>query len=516
MRVIIYVGAAVLCIGGAIYISRLVQQSFYVEALAAAHIKTNAQTQEELRLAYAQALARRAPLFDTSGIDPDALLRAIEALKTSTAHTIDNAGTSTGKDLFPSLYPVRFLHAIAETERARRAFLASGENTDEQIYEERQQEAAAAGESDVENLKESFLNIFKGRTYRFSGLGGMISTSLLISNTDTVKARMQEVRAVLGERTLCIQGHITHCNKADILPPMIPETPSFQILPADLKVSEEIETLKHDAISNVHPYRTVILASSSCMGILPGPYFFELESNQTGGRTIPLKYVHELYFQELTAKERSQNPLFAYLAYTYGITYKATNPMMFYVCPELGNDESRARALSLVADFAAAHPSIARTQSALLRGSGPLTEWDALAYLRSARNETVTDGSEHEFETVNDLIRIYRDRSIGLDTIISQIAYTNDVHATRVAQGIPYHISPLYLFLTHSAYPTLFLTDNPSAGRSIISIREPDSYADTRSIFERNFTTYSYLIGTVSRDKILHDIRVLLKFDGVE
>ena len=183
---------------------------------------------------------------------------------------------------------------------------------------------------------------------------------------------------------------------------------------------------------------------------------------------------------------------------------------MFYMCPTVGSDVGRIRALEKIDAFAVSHPTIAATEQGLLRSSADLREDYALSYLRAALAETGSGGQERS--DLVELALMYEDRSVGLDEIILSIASVNAHHANIVERGVPFVLSARTLFLTHSAYPTLFLAQNPSAGGATVSVQSPSAAA--RDLVLRNYRAYSSLRATMSQDDLIREIRAFVKSES--
>jgi hypothetical protein len=107
---------------------------------------------------------------------------------------------------------------------------------------------------------------------------------------------------------------------------------------------------------------------------------------------------------------------------------------------------------------------------------------------------------------------MYRDRSAGLETVVSQIAFINGHHAALDAKDISFDVSTRQLYLTGSAMLTLFLSHNPSAGSSTISLRTRTP--GNLSILLGNYKAYSTLRVTVPQEKLIHDMKATSNFEG--
>ena len=89
-----------------------------------------------LRTAYALSLARRAPILDLAGTDPDALSTSTKQLARVQAQLADLQKTSQAHAAVgTALYPIRFLELLSTLEKARLTFINTGSSTLDSAYQ---------------------------------------------------------------------------------------------------------------------------------------------------------------------------------------------------------------------------------------------------------------------------------------------------------------------------------------------------------------------------------------------
>lgn len=472
---------------------------------------TGSRALAALRLAYAQTTARRAPLLALPGVDPDKLKSAVAKLEASQQTIISMQATSSDAQLLASLYPLQFLATLPLLEEARRQFIASGSDADLHRYHAALHASLEAQAADI----DAFSNAFNGALKRkgeqkitMPGFGGSITSDALIAGTANVRERVQEVQALQAAREACFAGTYAKCELADIKLPALPDSLPTSELPKSMRAQvQDIRSMIDSLVQMPQPSRTIVLSSSFCLAALPGPYAF-LDNAEILG----VNALNDIFFQPINAATEKQSPHLTYLAKTYKISHQKMSPMLFYMCPTIGGDTGRIRAIEQIDAFAGAHPSIAKAESAVLRTAPELREDYAVAYLRAALTEAAT--STPEQNELTDLALMYLDRAAGLDEIISIIALTNSHQAALVARGVPFGGFKWEMFFSHSAYPTLFLSLNPSAGTSSVALQTPDK--TNRDHLLKKFVPYSSLKSSLSRDEILHNLRAFMLSEGAE
>ncbi len=470
--------------------------------------------QAALHVAYAQALARRTPLFDTQGTNADVLDLVIDKLISSTAEVAAVQPSSSDADALAALYPIEFLRSLATLERARSAFVMSGSDVDARAYDAALRRAVQSGTKDAEALSKTIVSYIGGKQFVIPGVGGAIHERNLQGGIETLRTRMSKIAHTLAMREDCIAGDSGSCTPKDLLPTTTP-TPAPMVVSNTLRAqSDSVQSaLENSGMYTRSKLQTWALASSSCLGALPGPYMMTVPKNSTPGQNadILFAYVGDIYFQKLSTIDTATSSFLGYAQKTLHLSYLKVNPVMFYTCPELGDDFGRLGALRAMVAFAQNHQEIAVPERAKLLEESPFTEWDALSYLHAATKELYATGAWPEFEEANDLARAYIDRSVGLERVVYEIGITNAAHAARVKEGAVFDISAYFMFATHTAYPTLYLGVSPSAGNPPIVLREQNALNKER--VDSTYSTYLSLIKSVPKELLVENIRNLGLFD---
>lgn len=458
-----------------------------------------------LRVGYALALARRSPLLGIAGVDPDNLEKSVRELASSTRALANMQKNPRDVALVrDSLYPLDFLKQLASLERARQRFVASGSDTDERVYELSMETTIAAGRTDAERLLHGLKDVAGDPPFRFMTLGGMITKEAILSSAEIVVSRFSEIETASRARIRCLGGSILSCDKRDVML-SIPE-PEKSIGEAPyiaLRTGAALDLAK----DNVRP----VLSKSVCLAEEPGPYVFEY-GDLRGVSRMPLRYASEGYF--MPTKDTIW-PLLAHVRDGFNIDYMPMNPIGFYQCPDVLMDIGSVYGVLGAVRFAQSYTYASHERTRLL-SSTTYRDSDAIAYLGAAAREISSNGLAESDATLRDLetvLNMWQERNGGLDVLVSLIASVNNYDIKLSARGVPFDLRARTLFLSHSAFPSLFLAMSPSAGVSSVTLRETTS-TDLTSI-HANIISYTELVRTVPREKIMHDLDALRSFEGI-
>ena len=168
-------------------------------------------------------------------------------------------------------------------------------------------------------------------------------------------------------------------------------------------------------------------------------------------------------------------------------------------------------------NFANRYPSLAiSARNQLLKNPQIVYETDVISYIQSAseelrgRKDLAAPVMKNE---LNNLILMFHEKSAGLEFLVRDIVRVNSNDLRLKKSGIPFDISARTLFLTRSAFPSLFLSQNPRAGAISAGIRVQND--EDRARFFSKIERYSFLRTTTSREKIVHDIHAYLKMENL-
>ncbi len=473
-----------------------------------------------LKIAYGLTTVRRSPLFGIAGTDPQALRQAVDRLK-EVQYNLSKAQANPrdASMVASSLYPINFLYSLSKLEENRLKFLASGADADSDNYEESLQDTIRASKSDIKKFKKSFQKIIGAESMRFLGFGGTMTTKSMLETISLIQEGINRNENIFIKRNLCVSGKTKFCDKTAIEMPTFKKPITGLKTPSDRNIPPLVTGVRAIFIeASGRPVensdKLVALDSSSCLGSLPGPYYFLVRTLTGGGeRAFRLFFAEDIFFRS-TKNVSADMP--NYMNIELKISFSPINPVNFYVCSEVGNDMGRAYGTLATTAFAKEHSSLAvRARNQLLRSPVVVYENDAASYIGTAMSE-LKDGkgstSEKMKNELTNLVLMFHERSAGLEFLVKNISDANAADLRLKEAGVPLDISARNFFLTHSAFPSLFLSHNPSAGAVDVHLNVQNKN-DTEK-FLSSIILYSNLRLSVPREKIVADIRAFLKMEG--
>ena len=456
-----------------------------------------------LKLTYALMLARRSPFFGIEGTDPQALRDAVRDLEHAQLLLSAEQQSAAERELIKALYPTAFLDSLASLEDARQKFISSGSDRDSAHYDEALRKTAAVFLRDAQLFSHAFKTAVATSTYRFALLGNPITNESMQSAIETLNKRADETNTKITDRKRCLLGNVGACDDREIglsVPEDQPALPGHVVY------------VPHLVRDSVKTDRLVALSASTCLENEPGPYVF-LRTNIPGPSRVPILYSSELFF---TATEGRGGTL-GYFSDTLGIKYLPYGPLTYYVCPDSLRDIGSVHAVLETERFAMAHPSYAEAERSLMRSHTIVREPEAIAYVKQTASEITARELSRGDPVLTDfeaLLNLWQEKSAGLDEYVAAIASISEENARRHENGIPVDVSALTLFLTHSAFPSLYLTHNPSAGDSPLSLRTdpvPTDVEKSKKIYLR----FTDLVRAVPRAELARDTQTYLSFEGL-
>lgn len=460
-----------------------------------------------LRLAYAQEIARRSPLFDISGTDPETLRLRINDLASSTdsmaALQKDAASATIIRD---TMFPLRFLRALADAAEAREAFLRQASKSTRQSYRLALDYAMRAGESDAALFQKSYADALESIwNTDISTFGGTMTPERSFLNLTAILNRFGETSEEMERREQCIRGWILSCNNADLaLPDIAPEGTADTHDPVSLEIRDLMAKTFSPEFFRTH--QEVSLQRSACVSMRDGPYRFYIRKLEYSGGFPPTEFINERFFADIS---NAPGLIPSYLRDVRGITYLYVNPMTFYSCQDVGRDFGIMRAILEAAEFARAHPDIAPALSSELLSGNVLFEETARIYIASAA-ETLPP-TANEYSRIIEILLMFENKSAGLDYIVGEVAGLLNIDRKAQENGVPFDNNPKSLFATHTAFPTMFLSHNPSAGVSTIEIKRPNELNYIK-LLDR-YREFSSLRHTVPMSIFEHDTHEFDEFE---
>lgn len=449
------------------------------------------------RLAYALALAERDPVFGIAGTNPAALATSTAALSRSVRGLAAAQTNAADAAAIERLYPIAFLTALSSAEEARLRFIGSGRDTDAAAYRAALAQTARAGAADTLAFQAALDAKIGTSTLRLLSYGGTITDDTLRAAADAAHTRMSEAEAQIRQRTRCLDGITLACD-ADWLTTPLPaafqnagKTPQTLDVALNTRASAE--------------YDSVSLGKSACLSSLPGPYAFKYGSIERSGR-IPLTYFGDYFFSPTAGQDAGT---MSYLRDTLSIRYSLVNPLEFYICPDVGTDFSSARFVIDTVQFARAHPTLAPHERSALLKEKPYSSSRALSYLRTALESAVDPA---DLRSLEELALECEERSAGLEAIVRGIVTTDEQDLALARDHIPIDIDARTLFITHSAFPSLFLMQNPAAGSTSVSLRDTTQSGEQRTL-AAHVLSFRALSKTVPTSELIRDVDAYLEFE---
>jgi|GEM_PF-2480318 hypothetical protein len=402
-----------------------------------------------VRLAYEVTLARRDPLFALPGVDPVVLKQQVDLLAQLTPQIAALQPTPESTKLAARLYPTEFLLRTAELEEARQRLRADPNEEAARAYRTLLVRTAYAKENAANDFAQAFSTATATSSERVALFSGVLNRTTARASLDVLLRDTTQQKERALARARCTLGVIDQCAAL----PTTSLAVSVPLAPPQPQTTADDVNALWDSAYNTPSVRTgVILAKSTCASDAPGPSRIVLgqQQNPTGVR-IAIAYVDNLFLYKLSDLKRS--PYATYMRQTFGSQYTPTNSFKFYVCQQVGVDYGAATAVAQVAAFAEAHPGLApRERHTLLATGEYVAQWDAEAYLVAALRQSDVDTSTHH--NLEELALMARTKVAGLEEILKDVVGIMDAD-TRPPLSRVLNNSISYLFLTHSAFPTL-------------------------------------------------------------
>jgi hypothetical protein len=434
-----------------------------------------------------QESVRLNPILGLPGTDLAAFDRSVARLEDALGKLAAAQATPDEARALEALVPADFLRSLGSTEDARQKFLASGSSEDLRAYLGALRTSVRDGRRDLARYRESFNDMVPSDARRLPSLGGMMTSGSMRESHSALDRHFKATGRAVARLTACARGEQRACD------PVAP-------LHADAHTAEppasehEVYRLWESAGGGAN-WRRVALESSTCLSTLPGPYFISVL--EEGGHIRSLRYGADIFLLPLSDAE---GPAHQYQRDGFGMRYSPVNPFKFYVCPDVGTDRSRIRAILAVREFADAHPLIAAKERSALRADITY-ESAARAYVAAALAAAT---SSDEKAAVGDLAALFWGNG-DLADFLDDMADNFERDLAIRASGAPFDVSAATLFATQSAFPTLFLASDDLPLRTF----SPEN----QTLYFQSVKRYTDLRGTVSREEIRRDLAAFLTFE---
>lgn len=459
---------------------------------------------QALEVAYALVLARRSPILGVPGVDPELLRKAARQLD-DTAETLaaDQKNPADASAVSTALYPTAFLRALAETEARRQSFLASGSSQDEHAYASALENALREERLAQGRFSAVFDDFASVEPFKFPGAGGTISTESARTALYAIAQGIDQNEERFSLQNACLRGEVSACAPTDLAAPAVPVI--RQASPPPPPQVSDIQRLFAQAYgrSGRHIHAITALDDSQCLSALPPPYYvIPALRSKAGKRTFAISYRGDLYLRPT----QGTGPVNVYQARTLDISYSPVNPLIFYLCPQVGKDIGTLYAVEDIADFAKSHPSLAPAErSRLFARADVVYEHDAAAYLAAAMRSIQTSPTPFTPAAqakLEELVLEYQYQTAGLGVLVDDIAQVDAGDSRLRGRGVPFDLSAKTLFLTHSAFPSLL----PSPAPYAIALPDP---AGTAAFFA-SVRPYRQ----IPREELLLDLKGYLRMEG--
>lgn len=437
-----------------------------------------------LALAYEHTMAIRSPLGALPGIDLDEFERAVDVLERSRSVLVTVQQTQKEHDAIRrALYPIRFLRAAAEAERARRAFTHSGSMADAMHYRQQLTEMLDAYRHDIGRFSQAFIDLVPRDAPSYATEQEKVSYDSMRASFTVLRERIEDLGEQHRARIACVRG-VTHaCSSRDL------SLPQFAI-PTTGTVEEIDEEIWQETIAEIRAIYLAsggiatepvvyVLAKSVCVDPQRVPPFFVFREHAEETFPIP---VGNLRF--IDATEYTHEP---YLAahVRHGVRFVLLNELNHYSCMRSNEDVGRLYAMRTVRRYALEHPlsdhirddatrqRLADIESRIT--SSWVKETDTLAYTQLALQTIDQTPQSHSAESVIDMAVEVHARSAGFAETIERIAYLNNETTTNV-EFTP--VPAIQLFYVRSGFFALSAASNATFGDTDELVLEAESRAD--------------------------------------
>lgn len=374
-----------------------------------------ADTSAVLETVLELALTERDPLLDITGTDTETLKEAINDLSRVAEELAVVQQTKRDAALIAHLYPLDFLSYLVELETSRREFLDARSYESMRAYKKNLREAISTGKKEARDFVFSFREATRdARISEFRGISGLLDLRDG-AWSDALMARFDELEKTLSARDRCTSGRVP-CDVAHFAPP-VPAQPARLLSEPPTQLTAEVYGLFKRSVGG-ESTTIVELTESVCAASLPPPYYLWVQNATTKDA---LRLLNDVFFIPTDRK----GEVLSYMRETLDMSYTPINPFTFYVCPDSGRDVSDA-------------------------------------YVAMYQEEL----------PAHELALMQKNRGAGLEKVVREAAELLRADLDLKHDGVPFFLSAGEMFMTHSAFLTLFQTYNPSFGPTIAAPRE--------------------------------------------
>lgn len=462
-----------------------------------------------MELAYEEAWARRNPPFSLAGTDPTKLLAAVVQLKGLELQLASLQATSSDAALIgSSLYPIDFLTDAAHLEEERQTFLQEGTPQAANTYIAQIGVVETAYQTDLSQFRSAFETAVPKDVGDYAGAYDDVSRSSMIQAFSSLSDDGRSVSGRVTRLAWCVAGIVQWCDSSDIQLPALPVATSSELAGGQIAQAANIRALYVGAGLSLAS-TTVALAQSTCIDRTASPLFTVLDNE--------LFWIGDARF--VSSGSEANIPFFREFS-QLGITYVPMSPLMYYECPNIGNDWGAAYATLAVARFAAQTPlsadatgSEAITLRSLERSlAGPVEyQQDAIKYLTAGESLAAQNVLPSPVQnSVIELALAMQDQSASFDALTSEVVRVEQTNVALTKEGISVDLGAAYLLYVRNAFAPFFFADNASvhpAGDLFTANKIPQA--------AQPYVFYSTLPRTETMTaQLTHDIRVYYAMHG--
>ncbi len=481
---------------------------------------------KSIELAYAKALARRSPFMALAGTDPKQLETAIDALEETKNKLAEVQKNRKDGDLVKSsLYPIEFLSALANLERARLLFLANGDEDSQKKYQMAQNQAFYAYQDDIGSFKKAFIQAVSPNAKFFAFGGNLVDRESITKALDTLSSGMRETKSMIEKREKCLSGKTAQCVISDLDFPTVSVLEKQVIAPALISQSNTIRSILAKALGDneIMNGPVIGLSKSRCTADTPGAPLFVLYY-KVKTMEKDMEYYNSLFIGNIRfidSEKQKQIEFFKYFA-LHGVKYVLSLPNAYYECPLSWYDTGKILGIHSVIAFAkkssvSAYASgenksrLKKLEDSFASPNALVEEKDAVDYISVSQN-VAKEGAVPE-DVVDEIISLslqLRNVSAKFNNLITEISRIENKNLDLVRRGINLSLDLSYLFYVRSGFISLFLAHNPSA----TGFHGPFFEQNTIPLEKQPFIFYSSLPYTpIVESEIMKDIEFLYQVD---
>ncbi|PIP73327.1 MAG: hypothetical protein COW88_02310 [Candidatus Lloydbacteria bacterium CG22_combo_CG10-13_8_21_14_all_47_15] len=401
-----------------------------------------------------------------------------------------------------ALYPINFLYSLAYLEDARIRFLFTNEPGDGRAYELALSNAIKHGTESSRRFYEAleYMNQEYDGPETFYSLTGTISRDSLLRSASEVVKRFEEVKDIEDERQRCRRSRV-ECNLQisahNFLENLKAESENAYILSGTNDLHEFFSLFSSMVGGISYEYALarprIVMNESVCAREMDPPYVYS-------GRHL----VSDAFFVPTNV----EGPILGQFEEA-GIRHAQVRPLSFYVCPEIQHDLGMIVALEETRELALNYPNIAtHARGELLKEEEFIYESATRNYLYESLAELKETGDKDKLDKYEKTSLMLSGLSAEMEYLVQTISVVLNARIKNYEDGFQYDVSAPFLFLTHSAFPSLFLTHNVGTGTTQVQV----AYED-RENMESFLSVHDSFDEIGNKEKLLEDIVTVRKLD---